>query len=95
MGMSGSRRGLDSSAMYKRILAGVFWFMASAYFFTFANAMFGYPPTMGTLFSLGVALFMSVDPLGVLWKRQPTRRIARIPDPAVPADGKHAGMPGL
>ena len=80
--------------MYKRILAGVFWFLATAYFFQFAGAMFGYPPAMGTLFSLGVALFMSVDPLGVLWKRQPTRRIARIPDSAVPADGKHAGHAG-
>jgi hypothetical protein len=94
MGMSGLRPRPDSSGMGKRILAGVFWFLATAYFFQFAGVMFGYPPAMGSLFALGVALFVSVDPLGVLWKRQPTRRIARIPDPAVPADGKHAGAPG-
>jgi hypothetical protein len=95
MGMSGLRPRADSSGMGKRILAGVFWFLAVGYFFQFAGAIFGYPPAIGTVFALGVAVFVSVDPLGMLWKRQPTRRIARIPESAVPADGKHAGVPGL
>jgi hypothetical protein len=92
--MSGARRRADSSRMRKRILAGVFWFLALGYFFNFAGAMYGFPPTLGTVIALGLALFLSVDPLGVIWKRQPTRRIAHIPDPAVP-DGKQAGAPGL
>jgi hypothetical protein len=92
--MSWTRRWIDSSAMGKRIVAGVFWFLAVAYFFQFAGAMYGIPPAIGTVVALGVAVFMSVDPLGVLWKRQPKRRIARIPDPAVPTDGKPAGLPG-
>ena len=81
--------------MGKRILAGVFWFLAFGYFFQFAGAMYGFPPTLGTVVALGVAVFMSVDPLGVIWKRQPTRRVARIPDPAVPTDGKPSGVSGL
>ena len=80
--------------MRKRILAGVFWFLAFGYFFQFAGAMYGFPPAIGTVVALGVAVFMSVDPLNVLWNRQPSRRIARIPDPATP-DGKPAGFPGL
>ena len=80
--------------MAKRIVAGIFWFLAIGYFWSFAGAMWGFPPAVGTVVALSVALFIGFDPLGVLWKRQPTRRIARIPDPAVP-DGKQAGIPGL
>ena len=95
MGMGRTPRWLDSSVMRKRILAGVLWFLAFGYFFQFAGVMYGFPPAIGTVLALGVAVFMSVDPLGVVWKRQPTRRIARIPDPAVPSDGTHAGVPRL
>ena len=73
--------------MGKRIVAGVFWFLSVGYFWTFGSAMYGFPPALGTVVALGVALFMSVDPLGVLWKRSHTRRIARIPEPTAPADG--------
>jgi len=77
--------------MQKRILAGVFWFLAFGYFFQFAGALYGFPPTLGTVVALAVAVFMSVDPLRVLWKRPTARRIARIPDRAVPGDGQHVG----
>jgi hypothetical protein len=80
--------------MGKRILAGVFWFLAFGYFFQFAGAMYGFPPTLGTVIALGVAVFVSVDPFGIVWKRRPSRRIARIPDPAIP-EGKQAGIPGV
>jgi len=76
------------------MLAGIFWFLAFAYLFQFAGAMYGFPPALGTVLALGVATFMSVDPLGVLWKRQPLRRIARIPDPATSPSGKPAGVSG-
>ena len=81
--------------MAKRIVAGVFWFLAVGYFWNFAGAMWGFPPMLGSVLALAVALFVGIDPLGVIWKRQPTRRIARIPDPAVPAEGKQAGIRGL
>ena len=81
--------------MSKRIVAGVFWFLAIGYFWNFAGAMWGFPPAIGTVVALSVALFVGLDPLGVLWKRQPTRRIARIPDPAMPSDGKQAGATGI
>jgi len=80
--------------MTKRIVAGTFWFLAIGYFWNFAGAMWGFPPAVGTVVALSVALFVGFDPFGVLWKRQPMRRIARIPDQAVP-DGKQAGIPGL
>jgi len=95
MGISMGAVQRDRSPMGKRILAGVFWFLAFGYFFQFAGAMYGFPSALGTLIALGIAVFMSVDPLHVLWKRTTTRRIARIPDPAVPSDGKQAGIPGL
>jgi hypothetical protein len=56
--------------------------------------MYGFPPTLGTVIALGVAVFVSVDPFGIVWKRRPSRRIARIPDPAIP-EGKPAGIPRL
>lgn len=66
--------------MRRRALAGVFWFLAFGYLFQFAGAMYGFPPTLGTVLALASAVFLSVDPLGVIWKRQPERRIARIPE---------------
>jgi hypothetical protein len=94
MGMSRAPSLLDSSAMGKRILTGVFWFLAFAYFFQFAGAMYGFPTALGTVLALGIGVIMTVAPFGALWKPQPTRRIARIPDRAVPGDGRRAHLPG-
>ena len=80
--------------MAKRIVAGLFWFLAVSYFWQFGNAMYGLPAGLGSIFALAIALFMSVDPLGMLWKRSPARRIARIPESTTPADGKRASLPG-
>jgi hypothetical protein len=80
--------------MIKRVVAGIFWFLAVGYFWNYAGAMWGFPPAAGSVLALAVALFMSIDPLGVLWKREPSRRIARIPEPTAPADGKRVGLPG-
>lgn len=78
--------------MRRRALAGVFWFLAFGYLFQFAGAMYGFPPTLGSALALAVAIFMSVDPLGVLWKRPPTRRVAKIPEPQGAGEG--ATLPG-
>jgi hypothetical protein len=95
MGMSGPAGATHIAGMLKRSVAGIFWFLAFGYMFQFADAMYGFPPVLGTVLALGIGAFMGIDPLGILWKRQPARRIARIPDAALPADGKRAGIPGL
>ncbi|HTK44225.1 MAG TPA: hypothetical protein VL749_02585 [Patescibacteria group bacterium] len=95
MGIPGSSGSTQIPGMTKRFVAGAFWFLAFGYLFQFAGAMYGFPPALGTVLALGIGVFMGVDPFGVLWKRQSIRRIARIPDASVPADGKRAGIPGL
>jgi len=81
--------------MLKRSIAGVFWFLAFGYLFQFAGAMYGFSPALGTVLALGIGVFMGVDPFGMLWKRGHTRRIATIPDAAVPVAGKRARISGL
>jgi hypothetical protein len=81
--------------MLKRTVAGIFWFLSFAYLFQFADAMYGFPPALGMILALAIGVFMGIDPMGVLWKRKPIRRIATIPEAALPADGKRAGIPGL
>jgi hypothetical protein len=81
--------------MGKRVLIGVFWFLAFAYMFQFAGAMYGIPPELGILISLGIGLFIGMDPFAVLWKRRPSRRIATIPAAHVPSEAKRARIHGL
>ena len=77
--------------MRKRIFAGIFWFLAVGYFFEFAGAMYGLPPALGSVAALGVALFMGIDPLGVLWEPRWTRRVAQVPEPR--GDGETLKLP--
>ena len=95
MGMCGPLGTTHIAGMLKRVLTGIFWFLAFGYMFQFAGAMYGFPPALGTVLALGIGAFMGIDPFGVLWKRPAARRIATIPDAALPADGKRAGIPGL
>jgi hypothetical protein len=95
MGMPAPAGNGHIADMLKRTIAGIFWFLSFDYMFQFAGAMYGFPPALGTLLALSIGLFMGIDPLGVVWKRAPIRRIATIPDAAIPADGKRAGIPGL
>lgn len=72
--------------MRKRIFVGVMWWLAVAYFWNFAAAMYEFPRGIGPILALAVAILFAADPLKIIWPRN-VRRIARIPDRKVP-DGQ-------
>lgn len=84
--ISAAGRGPETSGVRKRILAGVLWWLAIAYFWQWVAAMYGFPTAIGPIFAFAVAILFAADPLKIIWPRD-VRRIARIPDPKVP-DGQ-------
>ncbi len=58
--------------MVRRVLAGVFWFVAVAAWYGFASFAFGIPGALGPVIALGVAAFVAIDPRHWIWE---TRRI--------------------
>ena len=61
--------------MVKRMFSAALWFLTFGWGFNLLALATGWPSVVGYGLAAGVALFMAVDPLGLVW-----------PVPAVPAD---------
>ena len=57
--------------MVKRTLSGPLWFVSMWCAYELAIYFFGGPRDPGPFIALGVAAFVVVDPLGVIWPAAP------------------------
>jgi hypothetical protein len=58
--------------MVRRVLAGVFWFVAVTAWYGFASFAFGLPGAAGPVLGLAIAAFVAIDPGHWIWQ---TRRV--------------------
>ena len=56
--------------MAKRILAGVFWFLAVGYLWNLIALMVGLPDWPGLMLGVAAAYLFAADPLSRIWTRR-------------------------
>jgi len=76
--------------MSKRWFATFLWALTTLCFYELAWSLTGIPRVLGPILAIGVGALIYGDPLHLLWGARSGRRIARIPDAAVPAAGTTA-----
>jgi hypothetical protein len=76
--------------MTRRLIATCLWAFVLLTGGELAWGLLGAPRLAGPVLAILVAGFVFFDPSHRIWGAPPTRRIARIPDPAVPADATSA-----
>ena len=54
--------------MVRRVLAGLFWFVAVAAWYGFASFAFGLPQALGPVVALAIAAFVAIDPRHWIWQ---------------------------
>jgi hypothetical protein len=74
--------------MNKRTIASFLWAVTALCFYELAWSLTGAPRFVGPILAIGIGALIYADPLRLLWGVKPARRIARIPEAAVPADSK-------
>ena len=68
--------------MAKRILAGVFWFLAVGYLWNLIALMVGLPDWPGLVLGVVAAYLFAADPLARIWTRTaPVAPVAAAPEP--------------
>jgi hypothetical protein len=86
--MSGRTLIAQTPVMVKRTASALLWLVAVGWAFNFISAYTGAPQVLGTALAAGVAVFVWVDPLHVLWAAPgrspstPKREIAPVAEPA-------------
>ncbi len=54
--------------MVRRVLAGLFWFVAVAAWYGFASFAFGLPQALGPVVAVAIAAFVTIDPRHWIWQ---------------------------
>ena len=54
--------------MVRRVLAGLFWFVAVVAWYGFASFAFGLPAAAGPVVALAIAAFVTIDPRHWTWQ---------------------------
>jgi hypothetical protein len=81
--------------MIRRIVAAGLWAFAIYSGGELAWGLLGVPRVVGPVLAIAIASFVFLDPTGRIWTPSPNSRVATIPNPTGPADGKQAGISGL
>ena len=63
--------------MKKRYTSGILWFLAGWFVGAFAAFAAGADVPLGPLFGLVAALFVAIDPMGIIWA--PSDRTVTVP----------------
>ena len=79
--------------MTEQIVASCLWAFAIYSGGELAWGLLGVPRPIGPILAVLVAGFVLFDPTHRIWGATPTRRIARIPEPAAPTDATSATQP--
>ena len=79
--------------MTKRIVASCLWAFAIYSGGELAWGLLGVPRPIGPILAVLVAGFVLFDPTHRIGGANPTRRIARIPEPAAPTDARPQPSP--
>jgi hypothetical protein len=65
--------------MAKRILAGIFWFLAIGYFWNLVALLIGVPEWPGIVLGVAAAYLFARDPMERIWTRQaPAAPVASV-----------------
>ena len=79
--------------MTRRIVASALWAFAIYSGGELAWGLLGVPRVVGPVLAIAIASFVLFDPTKRIWGAEPTRRIARIPEPNNPTDAQTATLP--
>jgi hypothetical protein len=72
------------AGMGKRLMIGIAWWLAVAYFWQFGAALWGFPSAAGPIVALAVAWLVAADPVGA-WIRSRRPQLRRYPADAIPS----------